>query len=322
MLQDEATVEEQQETERMIDRSENNRRLYNSYRNLLFLTSSEPVSFDSDKAWSRVKSRIDNATGPLPDLKSRKYTIRKISLTVASMAAIFLLAFGIFSLLKPDPKMIELASGDIVVSSDQLPDGSSYSLNSGSVITYPEKFTGHTREVFISGEAFFEIRHNPEIPFIVHASGMDIRVKGTSFNVTAIPGDEFVIVAVNTGNVVVYPANSSFSENNPLLTHLSSGEKATYNHQTQNIVKGINDDLNLLSWKTGVLVFRESRLADVFKSLEKKYDAEFIVKNSEISAFRLTARIENESLPQVMESIALIFDVKYEIKGNEVTLFR
>lgn len=321
VLQGEATVEEQQETERWVSLSDDNRRLYNSYKNLLFLTSTDQPAFDTSSAWNNVKSRIENPTAPIAELKPRRRVVRNISWAVSAIAAMLLIAFGIFSLLKPAPKMVEFASGDEIASSNPLPDGSSYSLNTGSVITYPEAFSGHIREVFITGEAFFEVSHNPEIPFIVHANGMDIRVTGTSFNVEAIPGEEFVVVAVNTGNVIVYPSNSTYNENNPALVRISAGEKATFNHQTKAIVKGVNDDLNLLSWKTGVLVFRETRLADVFKVLEKKYSVEFIVKNPEISRLRLTARVENESLPEVMESLALIFDINYEIKGKEVTLY-
>lgn len=318
VLQGEATTAEQQEADRWASMSEDNRRLVETYKDLLLLTINDAHPYNTGVAWNKVKERINNSTGVVSKTKSRLHAGRIVRFALPAVAAMLLIAVGIFSLIKRTPEMIKYATTDKIAATQQLPDGSHFSLNAHSVINYPEKFNKNTREVSLTGEAFFEVSHNPERPFIVHVRGMDIKVTGTSFNVKTMNDGEFVVVSVNTGNVVVYPAGSG--ENGALHTILSAGEKATYNHQNRSIVKGVNDDLNLLSWKTGILIFRESRLTDVFKSLEKKYNITFVVNNPEIYNQRLTARFEDESLVDVMESLTLIFNIKYEIKDKQVIL--
>ena len=74
------------------------------------------------------------------------------------------------------------------------------------------------------------------------------------------------------------------------------------------------------SWKTGILTFREARLADVFKALESKYKTRFTAENQEVLNQRLTARFENETIEEVLETLSLIFNVKFEKKENEIIL--
>lgn len=317
-LQGEATPVEQERAERWVNSSEENRRLFDTYKDLLLLTTLNTPTYDTEAAWGKVKERINKSKGLIIDPKPRVDIPRIFRFAAPAIAAVLLIGVGVFSLMKRTPEIIKFANNNEMAALLQLPDGSNLSLNAYSIVNYPEKFRGNTREIDLVGEAYFEISHNPERPFIVHAEGLDIKVTGTSFNVKTINAGEFVEVSVNTGSVEVYPAAHDANE----ATHigLSAGEKATYNNQTRSIVKGVNDDLNLLSWKTGILVFRESRLEDVFKSLEKKYQVSFIVNNPEISNQRLTARFEDESLQEVMESLSLIFNIEYEIKNQQVTL--
>lgn len=317
-LQGEATAAEQLKAERWVNSSDENRRLFNTYKGLLLLTTSKAPVYNANVAWNKVKERINNSEGVIIDVKPRLSISRIARIAIPAVAALLLIAVGIFSLLKRAPEMLDFANTDQMAATLQLPDGSDLSVNANSIVTYPEKFTGKTREVTLTGEAFFEISHNPERPFIVHADGLDIKVTGTSFNVITKNSGEFVEVSVVTGSVDVFPAGTE--ESQALLISLSAGEKATYNNQTHSIAKGVNDDLNLLSWKTGILIFRESRLKDVFKSLEKKYKVSFVVDNPELYNQRLTARFEDESLTDVMESLSLIFNMKYEIKNQQVIL--
>lgn len=318
VLQGEASPAEKQEADLWISLSDENRRLFETYKDLLLLTFNDAHAYNVDNAWNKVRDRINTSTGTVTVTKKWLQPGRIARFAVPAIAAMLLIAVGIFSLLKRTPEMIKYATTDKIAASQQLPDGSHFSLNAHSLIAYPEKFDRNTREVSLTGEAFFEVSHNPQRPFIVHAQGMDIKVTGTSFNVKTMNDGEFVVVSVNTGNVVVYPAGSA--DNKAIHTALSAGEKATYNSQNHSIAKGVNDDLNLLSWKTGILIFRESRLNEVIKSLEKKYNVTFVVNNSDIYNQRLTARFENESLADVLESLSLIFGIKYEIKDKQVIL--
>jgi ferric-dicitrate binding protein FerR (iron transport regulator) len=320
LLQGEATPEEKQQAEAWLKKSPANQRLYETYKGLLVLTESRNVKFDSDKAWSKLQARMHSGEGsPAP---SEKKSLRQLLpyYAVAGIAAILLIAFGIFSSLQKAPEMKQISTLSGISAPVGLPDGTTAILNRNTLIKYPGVFSGDTREISIFGEAFFEVSPDRDKPFLIHTSGVDIKVVGTSFNVDARPGSDVVRVTVNTGKVVVYPSGTDpmLAEKTGVL--LSAGEMATYSPESGKILRGVNDDLNVLSWKTGILTFRESRLDEVLKALENKYQTRFVVSNRELLNQRLTARFENESLQTVMETLSLIFGFQYEIKGALVIL--
>ena len=94
-----------------------------------------------------------------------------------------------------------------VINEYTLPDGSVVALNSNSKLVFPKQFNGDTREVTIEGEAFFDVKPNPEKPFIINAGKAQIKVVGTSFNVSAYPETETLEVVVKTGKVQVISKN-------------------------------------------------------------------------------------------------------------------
>jgi transmembrane sensor len=318
-IQGETTPDEQKLAELWIEKNPANRRLYETYKGLLLLTDRKKVSFDTDIAWNKLHDRIKSGQGLKPVSGSGRIFFPQYSVA-AGIAAVLLIAFGLFAVLQREPEMKQFTAIEKISSPFYLPDGSSVVLNKNSSVRYPDHFSGNSREISIFGEAFFEISPDREMPFVIHASGLNVRVVGTSFNVEAKKGSGFVRVTVNTGQVLVYPAGTSEQkiESSGLL--LSAGEMATFSPESGRIVRGVNDDLNVLSWKTGILTFREARLADVLKALENKYQTRFIVDNREVLNQRLTARFEKESLDEVLETISLIFSVKAEKNGQLIIL--
>lgn len=320
-LQGEATLAEQRIVEEWMTKNVANKKFVDTQRGLILLTTRKPVTYNVDRAWEKVQQRmalVSETTSPVVPVVSlyRKKIIQIAS--VSGIAALLVMAIGWFGVLNnmntTHPSMLQVSSNKAVIDEMLLPDGTSVSLNTHSILNYPEQFAGNTREISIFGEAFFEVKPDVLQPFIIHTSGLDIRVVGTSFNVEAFPGAGFVKVAVSTGKVLVYPSGAD-PENGTLL---QAGETATYSQATGKVLKGVVDDLNFLSWKTGILTFRETRLADVFEALEKKYDTNFTVDNPAVLNERLTARFESETLDQVLETLALIFELKFESGDAEI----
>ncbi|PKP00816.1 MAG: hypothetical protein CVU14_06645 [Bacteroidetes bacterium HGW-Bacteroidetes-9] len=319
-IQGETTPEEQKLAEAWISSSPANGRLYKTYQGLLLLTDKDKVSYNTDKAWENLQARIHSNQGSAAKPVKTAYRRLLPYYSVAGIAAMLLIAFGLFSILQKEVVVKQFTTTSNISAPLSLPDGSSVILNRNSFIKYPDHFTGNLREISIFGEAFFEVSPDREMPFLIHASGLDIKVVGTSFNVEAKAGSDFVKVTVNTGKVLVYPTGTPSGKIESSGLILSAGEIATYSPESGKILRGVNDDLNILSWKTGILTFRESRLDDVLKALENKYETRFVVKNREVLNQRLTARFENDSLEDVMETISLIYNVSYEIKGKIVIL--
>lgn len=320
MIQGEASPEEQRIAEKWIAASPANRKIFENYKGLLLLTGKKQISYDADKAWVKLQQRIasaDHSPAPVHHISKRRKQIIKYA-SISGVAAMLLMAIGLFTVLNQKPEMLQFSSTESVSGQFQFPDGSSAVLNANSSVNYPEWFAGHTREISIFGEAFFEISHDAGKPFIVHASGLDIRVVGTSFAVEADPGADFVKVIVNTGKVLVYPSGVDPDKATASGRLLEAGEMATYSRESGQIVKGVNDNLNSLSWKTGILIFKETRLSEVFKALESKYRVTFISGNPDLLNQRLTARFEKESLDQVLETLSLIFNAEFEIQESKV----
>ncbi len=318
-LQGNATPVEQQQVEDYIAKSERNKQLFESYRGLLFLTQKKKVEYNTESAWERVMNRIlaneknAGSNSSVLSSHSKKYPFMRYA--ISGIAAAILLVFGLVNVIKDkDTSMKQYATGLSVSSVSTLPDGSSVVLNTNTALNFPEKFEKDIREVSIFGEAFFEVKPDPDKPFIIHASGLDIKVLGTSFNVQAYPGSDFVKVTVNTGRVLVYPSGKK----EDLGKTLTAGEIATFSHKSGIILKGVNDDLNVLSWKTGVLTFKETRLTEVFNAFEAKYQKEFVVADSNILNQRLTARFENQPLDDALETLSLIFNIKFENKESYI----
>ncbi|MGE5458701.1 MAG: FecR family protein [Methanococcaceae archaeon] len=320
-LQGEATTDEQKQVEDYIARSERNKQLYESYRGLLFLTKKKKIEYNADKAWEKVRARIlsnEKATisGAVLTKQVKKHSITRYA--ISAVAAAILLLIGWVSLVNNSkPEMNKLATGYNISEQGNLPDGSVVVLNSNTILNFPSEFTKDIREVSIFGEAFFEVKPDADQPFIIHASGLDIKVVGTSFDVKAYPGSDFIKVTVNTGKVLVYPTGTPSGQEVKAGQLLTAGEIATYSPKSGIISKSVNDDLNVLSWKTGVLTFKETRLADVFKALEEKYQVQFVIDDSTVLNKRLTARFD-QSLDDALETLSLIFNLKFEKKERHI----
>lgn len=322
-LQGDATEAEQKQVEDYIAKSERNKQLFESYRGLLFLTQKKKVDYNIDQAWEKVQNRIlanqnDENTGNTLLMKSaRKRSL--IRYAVSAAAAVLAIIFGLVAVMQDgEVSMKKYATGLTVSSAKTLPDGSAVVLNANTRINFPDDFKKDVREVSIFGEAFFEVSPDPDKPFIIHASGLDIKVLGTSFNVEAYPGNDYVKVTVNTGRVLVYPAATPSGQEEKAGKLLTAGEIATYSQKSGILFKGVNDDLNVLSWKTGVLTFKEARLADVIKAFEEKYQKQFIIEDTAVLDQRLTARFENQSLDDALETLSLIFNLKFENKERHI----
>lgn len=322
-LQGDATEAEQKLVEDYIAKSERNRQLFESYRGLLFLTQKKKVEYNVDLAWEKVQNRIRASKDEAPAgntllMKSAgKRSLTRYAITAA--AAVLAIVFALVAVMQEGTvKMNKFTTGLTVSSFNSLPDGSNVVLNANTRLNFPEEFKKDVREVSIFGEAFFEVSPDPEKPFIIHASGLDIKVLGTSFNVEAYPGNDYVKVTVNTGRVLVYPSATPSGQEEKAGKFLTAGEIATYSQKSGILFKGVNDDLNVLSWKTGVLTFKETRLADVFKAFEEKYQKQFVIEDTAILDQRLTARFENQSLDDALETLSLIFNLKFENKERHI----
>ncbi len=154
-----------------------------------------------------------------------------------------------------------------------LADGTRIWLNSGSQLTYPVNFTGNSREVYLAGEAFFEVESDPAKPFHVITGDMKIRVTGTRFNVTSYANDPTTQAVLLSGKVTA-AKNQRFARS----VELQPGERVVYNKQEDNMEKDRVDVELYASWVNGYLVFDNEPVGNIFNKLERYYNKNILTE--------------------------------------------
>ena len=201
-----------------------------------------------------------------------------------------------------------------------LPDSSRVWLNSDSKITYPEEFNGKTRNVTISGEAYFEVQKDSLHPMIVMTNkNFSLEVLGTSFNIKSYDNEDNAMATLYTGSIKMHYRDVNTSKISTIK--LKPNETFNYTPKLAEVKQFISlKPENDKAWKDGALVFEDTPMPEVIKMLERWHGTKFIVKNDEIYQYKLSAVFTSESIVQIMEIMKLIMPIKYSCKNNVVTL--
>lgn len=190
-------------------------------------------------------------------------------------------------------------------------DGTEVYLNADTRIRYPRRFGWRKREVFLEGEAYFNVRHGDKRPFIVHAQHTETVVSGTSFNVSAYSESNTIEVVLDEGRVSFNVYQRSY----PMLP----GQKIQYDKLTgQTTLLNLVNPGNASLWKKNILHFYDTPLADVIKTLERKYDVRFEVKSAEALKYTYTLTTKQPGIENVLKELQKIAPVRFAIKGDTV----
>lgn len=263
---------------------------------------------ETELAWQKVRSRIQQQPKVVPmRKKSLIYTI-----STAAAAAVILFTMVTFYLINGQNgpatvKMVSISTKAGERRQIALADGSKVWLNAETSIKYPETFDGENREVYLDGEAYFEVAHNPSKPFTVHTGDLDTRVLGTSFNVMAYPESEDIEVALDEGKVRV-------NDNSDTL-FLEPGFEATYEKTNRSIKKGaIAGKHN--EWRNDIIHFENISLAEAVKTLERWYAITIKIDEDKLNTCPITASFENQDAETVLEIIATTLSIEVEKKND------
>ena len=185
-------------------------------------------------------------------------------------------------------------------------DGTRVWLNDGTTFRYPERFTGSRREVYVDGEAYFEVKSNPDNPFVVNNPMMNTVVTGTHFNLNAYSADSYFEATLIEGKIHLE------NENKKLV--MKPGEQVQFDSKLENIVQKTVDPKDAAGWVDGKLIFKDEKLGTAIKKLARWYNVEIILTDPEINNYLMTATIQDEKLDQSLKLIALALPVKFEFK--------
>lgn len=208
-----------------------------------------------------------------------------------------------------------------------LPDSSTVVLQPKSELTFPTQFEPGKRDVFLVGEAFFEVAKNPAHPFYVYAGKLVTKVVGTSFKVSAYPNEDDVKVVVKTGRVAVFPLVKETLARQQATTELQ-GEVLVPNQQvvlitsTLRLTRSTIPDPKALEMpiQRQSFVFKATPISEVFDALEKSYDVRIVFDAATMKNCYLTASLSDEPLYEKLNLICKTIGAQYEQTASGILI--
>jgi ferric-dicitrate binding protein FerR (iron transport regulator) len=274
-------------------------------------------SVDVNKAFNTVKKRIEKKPSVRYDL------IRRIT-RIAAMIAVPLMIFNIWYFLErynnsgvAENELIwqEITCPIGMKMLVTLPDSSKVWLNADSKIKYHTPFVGKTRNISLTGEAFLNVKKNKESPFILNNGESRIKVLGTQFNVKSYPEDNRTEIALKEGSINFYFSDESGKS---VYTRLKPNDYLTLNKTSKKVTIENKELDKYLSWYQNVLIFDETPIDEVAKTLERWYGVKVIIKGNDIANYKFTTTFENESIAHVLELLKLSSPLSIKYKSGKI----
>lgn len=259
-----------------------------------------------DENWKELYSRINREK-----YRDRFFTIVRRAAAILILPALALSGYMYYELdnLKKQPiEQIELQTAYGVVSRVVLSDGTEVMLNSGSKLTYPERFVGGKRQVYLSGEAYFKVESDPDNRFeVLTSEGVTVSAYGTEFNVKSYDDDDEIEATLTRGKVEVEYSGSDINQD------LNPGEQAVFNKDMKNIKLHTVNLLTETSWKDGKIIFRRTPMEDVAKKLSRHFNVDIILKGEKVYDYAYSATFTTETLSEILSLLEKTAPIKCEI---------
>jgi hypothetical protein len=197
----------------------------------------------------------------------------------------------------------------------ELADGTKVWLNHGSKLKYSAQFTGENRVVQLVGEAYFEVAHNPQKPFIVKTDKIQVTALGTEFNVMAYPGEQIVNTTLVSGKVLV---EKRLNENETIkICEMQPNQLVKFNLKKNTYSCVATATNKYTSWKDGILIFDNNPIDEVALRLSKWYNVEFVIENPKVRELVYNATFVDETLFQVLELMKIATPITYKITNRK-----
>jgi transmembrane sensor len=199
-----------------------------------------------------------------------------------------------------------------------LGDGTNVWLNAGTRMAFPTIFTGKERVVFLEGEAYFEVTHNQDLPFIVNAGEISVKVLGTKFNLSAYKSDLMAQTVLIEGQVVVSERTGlGFLKTE---TFLAPNQKASYDWGSRSMTVIDEPDVeSAIAWTEGWLKFSKQDLTGVLSRIQRYYNVQFVCSPEFRTTDLITGKLDlKASVGSVMVVLADVANISYKIEGDKI----
>lgn len=298
------------EIEAWMERSEENRKIARDVQ--LICQASDVLErmrkVDSQEALKNVKRRIR---------KSHKLSWMSRLQRVAAFLAIPLLVATLYMALKEDPiEYIEIRTNPGMVAKVNLPDGTRVWLNSCSYMRHPVRFAGSSRDVSLSGEAYFSVASDKRKPFVVHTPfQIQAEVLGTEFNMEAYESEREVRTTLVSG-VVKLTYRTEKEERESCV--MNPGEEYVYNSHSGNMFVRQPYIPTLTAWKDRLVILRNTSFEEALAVLSKRFNVEFVIKNAKLYENAFTGTFDGQHLQLILEHFRLSSGIQYRFIDPEI----
>jgi ferric-dicitrate binding protein FerR (iron transport regulator) len=287
--------------------------------------------------------------------KPKWFLLRKIAPWAAAFIGMVIIGWGIVrltpSVSKPVDNKRTLAGINEVIAKPGvrtklvLPDGTQIWLNSGSKLNYQDDFNHRSREVELEGEAFFDVVKNPRLPFIVHASSINVKVLGTAFTVKSYPQDQTIETTLLRGIIEVtrqdnpsmprvilkpneklifaklLPPAAIHTSPDVLSSNLAHPPAVTPGISITSIARNVPDsDKVETSWMYNKLVFNGDSFQELAEKMERWYNVRIRFKDKELFKYRFGGVFTHETVQDALDALRLTAPFTYKINYNEIEL--
>lgn len=271
------------------------------------LPPSENLPIEVEHEWEIFQEKVGQRG------KSRRLSPLQLIVRIAASLLFIAITGGVvYYFIQPTTTVFQTRSDTRTIT---LPDGSRVMLNRDTRLSYDPDFGEKNRVLELKGEAFFQVTPDAAKPFIILSEGSRVQVIGTSFDVNAYDSMQAVEVVVETGIVSLAP-----SKGGQKPVELLPGEKGVLTKQDNRMSITVNEDLNFRAWSTRHLVFVDEDLLSVFKTLERAYNVEIILRMDIPLSCIVTVTFDQQSLESVMRVLENTLNLKYSINGNRIEI--
>jgi len=267
---------------------------------------------------NKVLTSLDLNSAPVAALRPKRRW-----LWAAAAAAILLAATALLARHRdtrdPLASLMEKHNAKGTKSIIQLPDGSKIWLNADSKIRYPESFKGGSREIYLNGEAFFDVVKNPEHPFIIHLANGTVKVLGTSFNVRAYDNEPVVETSVATGRIAFIPKYRTTHKKQDTIV-VAADHKASYTFTREELHTSPTSSVEDKAWTEGKLIFRGMTMQQIAVELERNFGKKVVFVDSTPLEYVFTGSFENNTLDEIMYYLSRTKNFSYKITNTELLI--
>ncbi|OJV87418.1 MAG: iron dicitrate transport regulator FecR [Bacteroidia bacterium 44-10] len=266
----------------------------------------------SNRIYGRIHTSIHPKKKPLLAHPVWKKSLRWAAILILPIIS----AFSVYLLMDNTPENrtpVTVTAGNGEKAEITLADGSRVWLNSGSTLAYNETFNRKERNVYLTGEAYFEVAKDQKRPFTVKTKEMDIQALGTAFNVSAYDAGQFFSSVLLEGRVKVSAHGQEFI--------LEENQRAIYDKENNILSTDKVYASDFVEWKNGNLYFQNQSFEEIANTLARVFNVEIGFVSEELCPIRFTGTLGGSSIRNTLDILSLTSPMRYEMNGTAIELY-